>query len=161
MSYSKIKELLKKETLWVVMDIGWYYSLPLSVHFTEEQAIQEWEKVTNKKYTEENYQKHTQVSNTQNEGHWYYKIKKVPMEDVLATMEKNIIDWTIEREAEKIQETAMRNASYEVRKQTKKQMQEVINGMLYYLDENGFNTNIISYDKKKDNFWEKMKNCRK
>jgi hypothetical protein len=161
MSYSKIKELLKKETLWVVMDIGWYYSLPLSVHFTEEQAIQEWEKVVNEKYTEENYQKHTQIKNTQNEGHWYYEIKKVPMKDVLDTMEKNIIDWTIDREAEKIQETAMRNASYEVRKQTKKQMQEVINGMLYYLDENGFDTYITSYDKKKNNFWEKIKNCRK
>lgn len=160
MLYNGIQELLQEKTLWVIVDMGWYYSLPLSVHFTEEQAIEEWEKVVNTKYTEENYQKHTQASNTNYEGHWYYEIRKMPMKDVLAIMEQRVVDFTINKEAEKIKEIAMRKASYKVEQQTKKEIQEVVNGMLYYLNENGFDTNI-NYDKKRNSFWKKIQNCRK
>ena len=71
-------ELLKNMPIYVISDVGWYYNKVLGVYFSEKDAIEHWENLTDKKWDEANYTAYVSNSITEKEqAHYYFAFEKI------------------------------------------------------------------------------------
>lgn len=155
-----IKELLKEKTIWVVLDKGWFYSKPLAVFFDKPSAIAYWEAKALQTYSDEKYIEIAQKSYS-NEGHWYYGLEEYFLKNIFQHTDDNLIKATISYEADKIRQKGNDSIVNNTIAQERKRTDDILKGMIYYLQECGVVDTYLERDIKRKAFWDNVEKVRK
>lgn len=160
MFYGMIKELLKEKTIWVVLDEGWFYSKPLAVFFDKSSAIAYWEVKTLQTYSDEKYIEIAQKSYS-SESHWYYGLEEYSLKDIFQYTDDNLIKATISDEADAIRRKGNDSIADRAIIQERKRTDDILKGMIYYLQECGVVDTYLERDIKRKAFWDNVEKVRK
>lgn len=160
MLYEMIKELLKEVTIWVVIDKGWFCFKPMAVFFDKSSAIAYWETKALQTYSDEKY---TEISQKlySNDGHWYYSLEEYSLKDIFQHTDDNLIKDTIYNEADKIRQECKDNIINDAIFQERQKTNDILKGMIYYLQECGVVDTYLEREVKCKAFWDNVEKVRK
>lgn len=152
--YEDIKNLLAEKTIWAITENGWYYTKALNIFFDEESAIACWEELTKVKYSKEKYEEITTNYDSNYQGFYYYGIEKSCLKDIFKELDCCLINKTIYEESKKIYKKGNDLIKNEGYKESEKRTNEILNGMLFYLEKSGVWKNMYNREKQESAFWE-------
>ena len=79
---STLMVALSKKHIYVVSEEGCWYSKPLGIFFTKQEAIKCWEKISCKKWKQINYEEY-QNERKHVEGFWYYGLEEYSLDSLI------------------------------------------------------------------------------
>lgn len=129
-----VMEELSKIHVFIVSKNGWYLWEIEKFCFSKEDAVVEWEKITDISYSEENYK---QYLDRISPGAYYYSIDEFELKKVIDDFVEIKQEQAISNKTKEIAETADNMLKNNIKHQLQKEYSKVFHGMLWYLRKNG------------------------
>lgn len=143
-----VVEELGKTHIFVVSKSGWYLWKVIKICFSKEDAIKEWEKITDISYSEKNYKQYLDRIPPETN---YYSIDELELKKVINDFVKIRQEQAISDKADEIAKTADNILKNDIKYQLQKEYSKVFGGMLWYLRKNGIDDDELENGK---NFFE-------
>jgi hypothetical protein len=138
MFYGKLKDFLKDIKIWVVADNGWYYSLPIAVTLSFEEAKQVWEEKTKLNWdiiNDNETLKSNYFKSSNYEGHWYYSIEEKTLFDLYKVYEERAKTDAFFEKRDEIIKSANDSLRFDIRQECKEEYKKMFARFIKEIEE--------------------------